>query len=182
MRDPPAHRALDKLVESLGRARIPYAICGGLAASAYGSRRGTPDVSVLLTEEGLATFKERYLGLGYVERFPGSRGLRDPEHGVAVDVLITGGYPGDSKPGPVSFPDPADVAKDGEGCAIIALPALIALKLASGMTAAHRGKDLTDVFDLIRLNDLPRDLALPEYVTQKYLELWEAAQNVGEDY
>jgi hypothetical protein len=58
------------------------------------------------------------------------------------------------------------------------LPRLIELKLASGMTAPHRLKDLADVVELVRAVHLPEELAgeLDPYVREKYLELWRAAQ------
>ena len=71
-------RALLKLVRLLDEARIPYAIVGGMALNEYGYRRVTVDVDVLLTREGLAALKRLALGRGYVEKFPGSRGLKDP--------------------------------------------------------------------------------------------------------
>jgi hypothetical protein len=62
--------------------------------------------------------------------------------------------------------------------ALLPLPALIELKVASGMTAPHRLKDLADVLEVFRASQLPRDLAttLHSYVREKYLQLWEAAQ------
>ena len=77
-----------------------------MALNAYGYQRVTTDVDVLLTREGLATFKARHLGRGWVERFPGSKGMRDTEFNVKIDILLTGDFPGDGKPKPVSFPDP----------------------------------------------------------------------------
>jgi hypothetical protein len=53
------------------------------------------DVNLLLSADGLKNFKDRHLGRGYVERFPGSKGLRDVENGVAIDIVLTGEYPGD---------------------------------------------------------------------------------------
>lgn len=55
---------------------------------------------------------------------------------------------------------------------------LIELKLASGMTAAHRLRDLADVLELIRVLRLPEAMSseLNPYVREKYLELWRAAQ------
>ncbi|PYQ17831.1 MAG: hypothetical protein DMF79_16520, partial [Acidobacteria bacterium] len=59
------------------------------------------------------------------------------------------------------------------------LPRLIELKLASGMTAPHRLKDLADVQELIRAASLSRELAntLDPYVRDKYLELWQAVHD-----
>jgi hypothetical protein len=50
---------------------------------------------------------------------------------------------------------------------------MIELKLASGMTAPHRLKDLADVQELIRIQQLPGTMAseLNEFVREKYLEL-----------
>ena len=70
------------------------------------------------------------------------------------------------------------MAVEGERFRILPLPTLIELKLASGMTAPHRLKDLADVLELVRAARLPADLveALDPYVREKYRELWEAAQ------
>jgi hypothetical protein len=60
---------------------------------------------------------------------------------------------------------------------------MIELKLASGISAAHRLRDLADVIALIRVNALAESYAdsLDASVREKYLELWRAAQ-VKEDY
>ena len=178
MGDSDVQRALEKLVGTLEAQEIPYAIVGAMALNEFGYRRVTVDVDVLLTPAGLAALKAASLGRGYVEKFPGSRGLRDTENRVDIDVLLTGGYPGDGKPKPVSFPDPAKVAVRGARVALLPLPTLIELKLASGMSAPHRLKDLADVIELIRAASLPSNLAdaLDPSVRDKYLELWTAAQ------
>ncbi len=81
---------------------------------------------------------------------------------------------------PVAFPDPAQAAVRGERVALLPLPRLIELKLASGMTAPHRLKDLADVLEVIRILQLPAALAaeLDPYVREKYRDLWQAAQAV----
>jgi hypothetical protein len=62
--------------------------------------------------------------------------------------------------------------------ALLPLPRLIELKLASGMTAPHRLKDLADVLEVIRTLKLVSEFAdeLDPYVRDKYRELWQAAQ------
>jgi hypothetical protein len=171
-------KALDKLARTLDAHGIPYAIIGAMALNEFGYQRVTVDVDVLLTADGLAALKATMLGRGYVEKFPGSRGLRDPEHGVDIDVVLAGSYPGDGQPKPVAFPDPAATARRGARIALLPMPTLIELKLASGMTAPHRLKDLADVLELIRALGLSAELAgdLNPYVREKYLELWQAAQ------
>ncbi len=171
-------RALLRLTETLEQMSIPYAICGAMALNEYGYQRMTADVDVLLTPAGLEAFKAAWLGRGYVEKFPGSKGFRDTEHNVMIDVLLTGEYPGDGKPKAVSFPDPEAIAIRGERVALLPAHALIELKLASGMTASHRLKDLADVQELIKHANLPRTLgeALDPSVRERYFELWDAAQ------
>jgi hypothetical protein len=185
MGDADVQRALVKIVAELEAAKIPYAIAGAMALNWYGYRRVTTDVDLLLTREGLKELKERVLGRGYLEKSPGSKGMRDTEHNVGIDILITGDFPGDGKPKPVSFPDPATVASTGESARYLPLPKLIELKLASGLSAAHRVKDIADVVELIRAVKLPRELGaeLDASVRAKYDELWLAVQAAGdEDY
>jgi hypothetical protein len=171
-------KAMAKLVDALEAARIPYAIVDAMALNELGYERVTTDVDVLLTREGLAKFKAEHLGRGYVEKFAGSKGVRDVEHNVNIDVVITGDFPGDGKPKAVAFPDPATAAIRGDRLALLPVERLVELKLASGMTAPHRIKDLADVVELVRHAKLARDLAekMDASVRTKYLELWEAAQ------
>jgi hypothetical protein len=58
------------------------------------------------------------------------------------------------------------------------MPRFIELKLASGMVAPHRGKDLVDVQELIRSASLAREVVeeLHPWVREKFLEIWQLAQ------
>jgi len=84
------HEAAARICRALDEMNIPYALCGGLAVGRYGPIRMTEDVDVLLTDEGLRLFKQRWLGVGWVERFQGAKGMKDAHSNVNVDVLITG--------------------------------------------------------------------------------------------
>ena len=55
---------------------------------------------------------------------------------------------------------------------------LVELKLASGMTAPDRLKDLADVQELIKIRALQKDFAerLNPYVRGKFLELLESVE------
>ncbi len=177
-------RALERLVGLLEEDGIPYAIVGALALNAYGYRRVTVDVDVLVRPEGLKEFGERLVGRGYVETFRGARkSFRCTQTGVTVEFLTTGEYPGDGKPKPVVFPDPAEEAIAGERVNLLPLERFIELKLASGISAPHRLKDLADVLELIKVRDLPADLEthLDESVRPKFRELWAAAQHRDEE-
>jgi hypothetical protein len=176
-------RAMERLVRKLDELQIPYAVIGAMALNEWGYRRVTVDVDVLLTWEGLTRLKGEVLGRGYVERPPGGRGLRDTVAGVDVDVVLAGEYPGDGRPKPVAFPDPQVVAIHGERVSLLPLAKLIELKLASGLSAPHRLRDLADVLELIRILSLPRDTAesLDASVRAKFDELWQAAQTATHD-
>ena len=176
------HAAMRRLCATLEAEGIPYAIAGAMALNAHGYRRVTTDVAVLLTRDGLAAFKSRHLGRGWVDRFPGSKGMRDTESNVNIDILIAGDYPGDGKPKAVSFPDPS-VAIRGEGVMVLPVALLVELKLASGLTNTDRLKDLADVQELIRAAQLPLELgdALDPMVRAKYVEIWHATKRVADD-
>jgi hypothetical protein len=172
------HRTLERLARVLDEHRVPYAVIGAMALNEWGYRRVTVDVDILLSPEGLARWKDATLGRGYVEKFAGSRGLRDAETGVTIDVVLAGEYPGDGQPKAVVFPDPKDAAVKGERVSLLPLAKLIELKLASGMSAPHRLKDLADVLELVKALALPRDTrdSLDASVRDKFDELWLAAQ------
>ena len=130
---------------------------------------------------GLERFKELYLGRGYVQAFPGAgKTFRAADSGVRIEVITAGEYPGDGKPKPVRFPDPAEASADIGGISVLVLERLVELKLASGMTAPHRRRDLADVQDLIRALRLPAGFAgrLDASVQPLYRELWQEAQAV----
>lgn len=176
------HKAMRKLCATLEADGIPYAIAGAMALNVHGYVRTTTDVDVLMTPAGLAAFKAKHLGLGWVERFPGSKGLRDTEYNVKIDVLLTGEYPGDGKPKSVRFPDP-QVAVRGQDFMVLSTKDLIELKLTSGMTSRDRLKDLADVQELIRHAHLPLELqdSLDPMVRDKYVEIWQGTVTAPED-
>lgn len=81
---------------------------------------------------------------------PGAeRTFRDAESRVRIEILISGDYPGDGKPKAVAFPDPAAATIDVDGLRVLSLPAMLELQQASGMSAAHRLRDLADVQETI---------------------------------
>jgi len=170
------HKTLRRITKRLNDLGIPYAVVGGMAMFAHGFRRFTEDVDLLVTPSAMRRVLEELEGLGYVQPAGTSTKLRDTDSGVRIEFLITGGFPGDGKPKPVAFPDPEVVSVEIGGVRYLGLPALVELKLASGISAAHRLKDLADVQELIRVLALPRDFAdrLNPYVRDMYLELWTA--------
>jgi hypothetical protein len=159
----PVHDTMRRLSRTFEDLGIPFAIAGAMAANAHGHRRTTADVDILVRREDLARFKDQWIGRGWVDLFEGSKGFRDASNGVKA---------------PESVRDVRD-----ESVPYVNLVSLLELKIASGMTAAHRLQDLADAIQLIRVNALPRSYSgqLNPFVRTKFDELWQAAQ-VSEDY
>ena len=168
------NKTLARLSRDLETHGIDYAVIGAAALLAHGYQRLTEDIDLLLTPAGLQKFHDELVGLGYAPAFPGARKrLRSTVDGVSIEVMTTGEYPGDGKSKPVSMPEPTKASVEIDGVNFISLEKLIELKLASGISAAHRLKDLADVQELIKIRRLDADFAakLDPYVRDKYLEL-----------
>jgi len=173
------NKTLARLAHDLEAHGIDYAVIGATALLAHGYPRLTEDIDLIMTPEGLERFHEELIGLGYAPAFPGARKrLRSTTDGVSIEVMTTGEYPGDGKPKPVRMPVPAEAATEIDGVRFVTLEKLIELKLASGISAADRLKDLADVQELIKIRKLDADFAakLDPYVRTKYLELEEAVR------
>jgi hypothetical protein len=181
MKTDDVHDTMHRLELRLREEQIPHAVIGGMALTLHGSGRPTSDVDVLTTREGLEKIHARLVGRGYVPVFPGARkALRDTATGVHVEFIVTGEFPGDGKPKPVSFPDPSANSVERAGISVLSLPKLVELKLASGLTAEHRRyRDLGDVETIIAYLKPPRDLGeqIDASVRDEYYRMWDAAQD-----
>ena len=173
------HSTLAELTRRLDEAGIPYAVLDAIALARYGYQRMTVDIDLLLSPNGLARFQEECVGRGYVPAYSGAtKSFRATGTGVRVDILTSGEYPGDGKPKPVVYPEPAEVAVEMDGVQVVKLEKLIEFKLASGISAPHRLRDLADVQDTISALKLPSDFAdrLDPSVRTVYLDMWRRAQ------
>ena len=174
------NKTLARLANDLEQHGIDYMVIGAIALLAHGYPRFTEDIDLVMTGEGLQQFHEELVGLGYTPAFSGARKrLRSTTDGVSIEVMTTGEFPGDGKPKPVTMPRPSEASIAIDGIKFVTLEKLIELKLASGMTAPDRLKDLADVQELIKIKRLNADFALrlDPYVRTKYLELEEAVRN-----
>ncbi|MCA1629861.1 MAG: nucleotidyltransferase [Acidobacteria bacterium] len=174
------HGALGELCSDLDRRGIDYMVIGAVALMAYGYPRFTEDIDLVMTAEGLDTFHRELVGLGDTPAFPGARKrLRATKSNVPVEIIVAGEYPGDGKPKPISFPVPAEASVEIDGVRVVALEKLVELKLASGMTAPDRLKDLADVQELIKARALDASFAdrLHPYVRERFLGLLRAVED-----
>ena len=168
------NKTIRRVKQDLERAGIDYSVIGALALNQHGYRRFTEDIDLLMTEEGLERFRKLLVGLGYRPAFEGAtKKFRTTDENVTIEIITTGEYPGDGRPKPVQFHDPKDDSVLIEDIKTVSLEKLIELKLASGMTAPHRLRDLADVQELIKIKNLEASFAdrLNPYVREKFLEL-----------
>lgn len=173
------NKTLTRLANDLDQRGIEYIVIGAIALLAHGYPRFTEDIDLVMTSEGLQKFHDELVGLGYSPAFSGAKKrLRSTADGVSIEVMTTGEFPGDGKPKPISMPRPADASIEINGIKFVTFEKLIELKLASGISASDRLKDLADVQELIKIRRLDAEFALNlnPYVRAKYLELEEAVR------
>jgi predicted nucleotidyltransferase len=171
------NETLRRVAKDLENHGIEYSVIGGIALNSYGYRHFTEDINLLLAREGLEKFQNEVVGLGYRPAFQGAtKKFRTTEENVTVEIITSGEFPSDGKPKAVVFPNPADVSIEIDCIKTLTLEKLIELKLASGMTAPHRLKDLADVQEMIKIKSLDATFAekLNSFVREKFLELQKA--------
>jgi hypothetical protein len=163
-----------RIATDLERYGIAYAVIGAVALNQHGYKRFTDDIDLLLTREGLQKFQDELVGRGYTPAFSGATKMfkTSPEN-VRIEIITAGEYPGDGKPKSIVFPDPTGITEEIDGVQTLALARLVELKLASGMTAPDRLKDLADVQELIKVKGLGKEFAdgIDESVREKFREL-----------
>jgi hypothetical protein len=168
------NNTLLRIVSDLEQHGIDYAVIGAVALSQHGYKRFTEDIDLLMTNEALQKFRDQLVGKGYLPAFPGAtKNFKTAQENVRVEIVTAGEYPGDGKPKSVVFPDPSESTEDIDGVKTISLAKLIELKLASGMTASDRLRDLADVQEVIKVKALTEDFAdrLDDSVREKFREL-----------
>ena len=178
------NNVLQRLALALEKLGIDYNIIGAIALNQHGYKRFTEDIDLLFTKEGLEKFHAELIRVGCRPKFEGARKqFRTTTENVTVEIITTGEYPGDGLPKAVVFPDPQESYEVIDGLKTISLEKLIELKLASGLTAPHRLKDLADVQELIKLKRLGADFAakLNGFVREKFLELQQAVAQSQND-
>jgi len=178
--------ALTKLANDLRRHDINYAVIGAIALNQHGFQRFTTDIDVLMTPEALERFRNTLIALGYRPALEGAKKKFRTAENVPIEIITSGEYPGDGLPKPVVFPDPSDFAITIDGVSTITLEKLIELKIASGISATDRLKDLADVQEMIKIKPLDEGFAdaLDPYVRDKFLELLtgvRSAKNMNEE-
>ena len=171
------NETLRRVAKDLESHEIEYSVIGAVALNQHGYRRFTEDIDLLLTPAGLEKFRKELVGLGYRPAFEGAtKKFRTTAENVTVEIITSGEFPGDGKPKAVVFPAPNENQIEIDGVKTLTLEKLIELKLASGMTAPHRLKDLADVQELIKVKRLTADYVerLDLFVRAKFTELQKA--------
>ena len=176
---------LREFIVLLNSHSVEYILVGGHAVAFHGYPRFTEDIDLILTREGIDRFHAELVGLEYVPAFSGSRKrLKSTRDDSPIELIAAGEYPGDGQPKPVAFPDPADTSIEIDGVKFPTLEKLIELKLASGMTAPDRLKDLADVQEIIKILNLSSLFAekLNPYVRDKFVELLKSVEHRNSNF
>ncbi|MDQ3684608.1 MAG: hypothetical protein M3430_03290 [Acidobacteriota bacterium] len=177
------NNTLRRVASDMERLGINYNVIGAVALNQHGYRRFTEDIDLLLTEEGLRDFQDKLIGAGDRPAFEGAKKrFRTAPENMTVEIITTGEYPGDGLPKPVVFPAPEDHYVVIDGIKTISLEKLVELKLASGLSAPERLKDLADVQELIKVKAMEADFAekLNPSVRDKFVELHQAVARARE--
>ena len=177
------NETLRRVAKDLENQGIDYNVIDAVALNQHGYRRFTEDIDLLLTKEGLEKFRTELVGKGYRPAFEGAtKKFRTTQENVTVEIITSGDFPGDGKPKPVVFPNPNENTTEIDGIKTLTLEKLVELKVASGMTAPHRLKDLADVQELIKIKSLSAEFAekLNPFVREKFLELQKAVVDANE--
>jgi hypothetical protein len=144
---------LERACSALSKANVPYAVIGGNAVAAWvatiddGAVRNTRDVDILLREQDLDQATIALVGAGFV---------RDSVMNVIVFLDGQNGKPSQGlhillagqkvKPEYATSTPQIDQVEDIEGKSIVALQALVEMKLNS-----FRKKDQTHLMDMIQV-------------------------------
>ena len=160
-------------VAVLAEHDIPHLVVGGLAVQEHGYPRVTIDVDIVVPDvlEAVEFLTASLTGPFY--RVPKVEDrVEDRRNGVLIDLLPAGKV---LKRGcKIPFPQPGKVA---EQIQFVSLEDLISLKLDSWSgSPVRRHKDKTDVIELIKYRNLPRNLGVNPAVRALYLETWDALQ------
>ncbi len=177
------NETLRRVVRDLDAHEIDYVVIGAIALNAYGYRRFTEDIDLVLTKADLEKFRNELVGRGYRPAFEGAtKKFRTTLENVTIVIITSEEFPGNGKPKSVGFPNPGESDFEIDGVKTVSLEKLIELKLASGMTAPHRLKDLANVQELIKIKNLDAYYAekLNPFVREKFLELQKAVAESNE--
>ena len=118
---------------------ISYCFVGAVAVNEYGFSRYTEDIQYLVDHKDKLRFE--LLAEPFLD---------------SVDVIIGGTKLNNGK---LHYPDPKQYMEIADGLPFMQLKYIIVYKIDSGMNNSNRPKDLPDVQELIKINNLPKELS-----------------------
>lgn len=147
-------RTFDEVIDLLEAVRLPYAVVGGLAVSAYRRPRMTEDIDVVVSPRHAMAFVEEARRRGFVVESldPGHDPCpmytwRHPETGVVTDLLVA-----ESQLEEALVDEAVEGTVKGRRVSVASREMLVAMKLPS-----DRPRDETDIVEV--LTDVPVNLA-----------------------
>jgi hypothetical protein len=161
---------IPKIGQLLNEINIDYCVIGGACLPIYNLNRATKDVNLLIYAKDREKL-ESLIGIYFKLQFSDSkRNLIWKKGNILVDYFFSGEVSGST--GGLEFQKPSLLCIEIEGIKIITLPNLIQYKLSSG-TYGRRSKDLSDVEELIKINNLPFNYSEVNRFREDLIRIWE---------
>ena len=164
-------QTLRSAVEILAHHETAHLVVGGLAVQEHGYFRVTLDADIVVGDvQEVVDLLTADLS-GPFDRVPGCEDtVKDKRNGILINLLPGGRAL--RRGCKVPFPEPHEISDEPR---FISLEKLISLKLDSWSNSpTRRHKDKTDVIELIKAHQIPRDLAVDEAIRFLYQETWDA--------
>lgn len=166
---------IPKICKLFDQKQIDYCLIGGASLPSYKLNRATEDVDFLVYINDKSKL-ESLVGTYFKSKSNSKRNLIWNEGNIIVEFLFSGEVSGAGDG--LKFEKPEEISENKNGIRIITLPNLIQYKLSSGLYG-RRLKDLGDVEELIKLNNLKKDYAgtnkFRNDLKQEWDLRWEAA-------
>lgn len=170
----PLMRTAEKVCKILNDNGVDCALIGGLALHIYGYSRYTGDADFIVAKKEEA--RDILLRNGFKQVQGSSMSLIDNETGTQIDLVEQGKQ---DSPQAIPYPDPKE-SVNARNLKVISINNLIEMKLSSyKLGGTIRGKDGSDVANLIIVNKLPRDFMIKsryQHLKDDYERIWDELQ------
>jgi predicted nucleotidyltransferase len=174
------HKAIKALSDILKIYDIDFTIIGGAARNEYKYLKITEDIDILVAKEDKEKMKN--IPIGYMKDLSSGRvkkfSLHEPK--TMIDIIYEGEISGDGING-LKFVNPKSISTHINGFPYISLKNLIEYKLSSGIYGHQRYKDIDDIIELIKRNNLKKNFAnnFRKDLQEKYIELWNETYKIN---
>lgn len=155
---------------------IHYCFIGGAVLSIYNYERYTTDIDILIDSRDEKLFQNSLNSIGFRKAF-NTATKKFIFKSIPVDIIFSG------EPSDYDYPYPEKISEvkiiDGTKVNFVSLLKLVEIKMTSGYYGIDREKDIGDVRELIKSNNLKKnflDSSSDKFIVSKYKELFEESE------